>query len=622
MKRTNKKVTALIPCFNEAESLEAVLRSFPTEKLRTYGYDLTIIVINNNSTDDSARIARQHGVRVIDEPRRGKGNAMRRGFAAVTEDTDYVVMLDGDNTYRPEEILRLLELLDSGFCDVALGSRLGGRIHDGSMTLCNRAGNWIFSHLVRSLYRVNVTDVLTGYFAWRREALTELRPHLRSDGFAIEMEMITKMARLGQEIYCVPISYHPRVGSVSNLHPLKDGSRILLMLMRNTFWRPERAEAPRLPSCTKNILIVSSYYPPHVGGLEIVVKSQAELLSAAGHRVTVVTSGIAAEGPDCLQKNLTIIRVGAWNIFERWGVPFPIFSPQFLLVLFRQTRTADIVHIHDAFYMSSFLAALCARVCEKPIVLTQHVEMIMHPNLLVKTMQRLVYATTGAIIFRLSARIITLNDRVELFLLNGGIHRSKLQALSNGVDLSLFHPVTLEHKQALRRKYHLSPHKKIILFVGRFVPKKGVDKLLAAQSEYYQIVLVGNETPRQSSENVVFLGPFPQSVVAEIYQAADIFVLPSEGEGFPLSVQEAMATGLPIITTYDAGYRRYHLDEKLIYFLDQPSESSVRRAITTIVNDDVHLEKMSSYSTHYARSYFGWPEILPKLLAIYDALLT
>jgi dolichol-phosphate mannosyltransferase len=165
---------------------------------------------------------------------------MRKGFAEVPHDASYVVMLDGDATYRPEEILRLIELLDSGFCTVVVGSRLGGKITPGSMTALNRAGNWFFAHIVRYVYRVNVTDVLTGYFAWTREALERLQPHLVSTGFAIEMEMVTKMAKLGEEVYAVPISYEARAGQ-TNLRPFYDGFRILMMFARNTIWKPQSA---------------------------------------------------------------------------------------------------------------------------------------------------------------------------------------------------------------------------------------------------------------------------------------------------------------------------------------------------------------------------------------------
>ena len=105
------------------------------------------------------------------------------------------------------------------------------------MTTFNRLGNWVFSHLARYIYRVNITDVLTGYFAWTHKALQDMEPHLVSQGFAIEMEMVTKMARLNYEICSVPITYHSR-GGESNLHPIWDGLRILGMLLRNLFWKP------------------------------------------------------------------------------------------------------------------------------------------------------------------------------------------------------------------------------------------------------------------------------------------------------------------------------------------------------------------------------------------------
>jgi glycosyltransferase involved in cell wall biosynthesis len=236
-KKVLKKITVLIPCYNEEGGIAEVITSFPMAKIRRQGFDVEIVIIDNNSTDRTAEIARRLGATVIYEPKKGKGNAMKRGFYAVEKDTDYVVMLDGDNTYRPEELLRLIEPLDSDFCSVVIGSRLGGRIAVGSMTTFNRFGNWVYSHLVRHFYSVNITDVLTGYFAWKREALERMRPHLVSDGFAIEMEMVTKMARLGEEIYAVPISYHPRRG-VTNLRPIYDGTRILWMFFKNLYWKP------------------------------------------------------------------------------------------------------------------------------------------------------------------------------------------------------------------------------------------------------------------------------------------------------------------------------------------------------------------------------------------------
>jgi dolichol-phosphate mannosyltransferase len=230
-----KRVTVIIPCYNEAEGIEKVVRGFHKGNLLKDVFDFDVLVIDNNSTDDTAIIAVNAGARVISEPRRGKGNAVRTGFANIDPKADYVMMIDGDDTYRPEEALRLLEPLHSGFCDVIIGSRLGGKITDDAMSTLNRGGNWMFAHLVRIIYRLNLTDVFSGYYAWKREIVDELAPHLHSQGFAIEMEMITKMARMKCEVYSVPISLNLRKGT-SSLRPFHDGIRVLKTFTANLTW--------------------------------------------------------------------------------------------------------------------------------------------------------------------------------------------------------------------------------------------------------------------------------------------------------------------------------------------------------------------------------------------------
>jgi glycosyltransferase involved in cell wall biosynthesis len=232
-----QKIAVLIPCYNEEGGIGSVIDSFPTDALRANGYGLEIIVIDNNSNDRTAEVAKAHGANVISEPNKGKGNAVRKGFSEISDDTNFVVMIDGDDTYSPREILRLIEPLRSGFCSVVLGSRLYGKINIGSMKRTNLFGNYVFSFLVRFLYGARVTDVLTGYYAWNRAAVKKMYPHLVSEGFTIEIEMITKMVKLGEEIFSVPITYDARAGE-SNLKPIADGIRIFSVLLRNLFWKP------------------------------------------------------------------------------------------------------------------------------------------------------------------------------------------------------------------------------------------------------------------------------------------------------------------------------------------------------------------------------------------------
>ncbi|HUC01827.1 MAG TPA: glycosyltransferase family 2 protein [Candidatus Paceibacterota bacterium] len=235
-----KKITVLVPCHNEEVGIAHVMEEMPFDDLKRLGFRVEVIVIDNNSTDKTALVARAHGATVIHEPKKGKGNALSTGFRAVTEDTDFVVMIDGDNTYKPKEIARLVEPLACGFCDVVVGSRLGGKIKKGSLHFRNRVVNWGFAFLVRQFYKVNVTDVLSGFFAWKKDAIDIISAHLRSEGFSLEMELITKTAKLGLEMYSVPITYDVRDGK-TKISPVRDGISILAMLAKNLFWKSTMA---------------------------------------------------------------------------------------------------------------------------------------------------------------------------------------------------------------------------------------------------------------------------------------------------------------------------------------------------------------------------------------------
>lgn len=236
-----KKLAVVVPCYNEEAGIGKVIDNVPVRVLRNHGIDAQVFVIDNNSTDKTSEVARAHGATVLLEKKKGKGNAMRTGFASLPKDIDFVVMLDGDDTYRGSEMLRMIEPLTNDFCDCVVGSRLGGRLQDGSLRFTNRLGNWGFTFLVRIFYRANVTDVLSGYFAWKRPVIDALLPHITSDGFAIEMEMITRMERLGFDMFSVPISYDHREGE-TNLNRYVDGAKILRMFLKNLFWKPKNVQ--------------------------------------------------------------------------------------------------------------------------------------------------------------------------------------------------------------------------------------------------------------------------------------------------------------------------------------------------------------------------------------------
>lgn len=260
-----KKIAIIIPCHNEQHGIGKVLRAIPHEALTHHGYTTQILVIDNNSTDRTAAIAKKYGATVISEKKKGKGNAIKTGFLNVDRDAAFVVMLDGDSTYNPKEMLRMIEPLESRFCDVVVGSRLGGKTNHGSLKAANRLVNWGYTFLIRHMYNVNVTDVLSGYFAWRKDVVDHLIPHIESRGFSIEVDMITKISLLDYSMYSVPITYDVREGE-SKISAFTDGMKILSVLLVNMIWRPHIHASRRtifMAPIKRSYLFVKHIFTPY-----------------------------------------------------------------------------------------------------------------------------------------------------------------------------------------------------------------------------------------------------------------------------------------------------------------------------------------------------------------------
>jgi hypothetical protein len=220
-------VSVVIPCLNEADSIEECVRR-ACAALDHHGLDGEVIVVDNASTDDSAELARNAGARVVEEPRRGYGSAYLAGFGAARG--EYIVMADADLTYDFGEIHRFVAEFEHG-ADFVIGDRMDN-IHPGAMPWLHRyVGNPVLTGLLNVFFRTGVKDAHCGMRAIRREVLPRL--DLRTTGMEFASEMVIRAAKERLRIRQFAIEYHPR-GGESKLSSFRDGWRHLRFLLAHS----------------------------------------------------------------------------------------------------------------------------------------------------------------------------------------------------------------------------------------------------------------------------------------------------------------------------------------------------------------------------------------------------
>lgn len=224
-----KKVSIILPALNEQQAVGKVIDEIPKRDMEERGYQVEIQVVDNGSTDKTREIAENKGVKVIVEPMRGKGRAVRTAFKSV--DGDFVFVLDADYTYPAIHIPQMLEILEEGF-DVVMGSRLKGQREEGAMSKLNLIGNRLLAFMANILYGTRISDLCTGYLGFRREVIQGLK--LEAMGFELEANLFIEITKKGYKIAELPIVYRRRLAP-AKLDPLKDGFRIGWTLIKKRF---------------------------------------------------------------------------------------------------------------------------------------------------------------------------------------------------------------------------------------------------------------------------------------------------------------------------------------------------------------------------------------------------
>jgi glycosyltransferase involved in cell wall biosynthesis len=196
------KISVVIPALNEEQAIGEVVRAVPADRV----YE--VIVVDNGSTDDTARQASSAGARVIFESRSGYGFACLAGARAAAE-ADVIVFLDGDRSDDPRQLEVVVGPLLNNRADLVIGSRLRGALEKGAMPLHGRLGNRFIVFLLRLLYGVDITDI-GSFRAIKAQSFSDLDMQQMTYGWPVEM--VVKAARKGLRIKSVPINYRRRIG--------------------------------------------------------------------------------------------------------------------------------------------------------------------------------------------------------------------------------------------------------------------------------------------------------------------------------------------------------------------------------------------------------------------------
>ena len=358
------------------------------------------------------------------------------------------------------------------------------------------------------------------------------------------------------------------------------------------------------------IVLVTHFYPGHGGGVEKVAAQLAARMAVAGHELVWCASDVD-EPP--LLRGVRCEPMRSFNGIERVsGFPYPLWAPDSLARLARRVREADAVHVHDCIYVGSLAAAWLARRHGKRLVVTQHIGPKPLP-LPLRPVLGLAYRVGAKLVLQRADGVAFISVAGQRYFETLTGPRPHYRHVANGVDLDVFQPDAAD-RAAARTALGFDPFRPLMLFVGRFVALKRLALLreMAAARPEWQWCVIGHGPDQPQAwglPQVLVLPPMAQPALAAYYRAADLLVLPSQGEGFPLVVQEAMACGLPACITAEVAAGAA-MPPELWLELPEVAGETARRGVDVIDNWLARPEperlRQRDACTRFAASTWCW----------------
>jgi len=381
------------------------------------------------------------------------------------------------------------------------------------------------------------------------------------------------------------------------------------------------------------ILILTHYFQPHIGGIEIVAYNQAKEIVKRGHQVTIITSKIGEEAEQEIIDGIKVIRVKAWNFFENhFGVPYPIFYPKLLLRLKEEIKDNDVINTHGIVWMQSFFSAIISRIFQKPIVLNQHNTYINYKNPILRLIEKIADKTIGRYTLNSANQIIAVSEETKKYVLSIAKKLNNISILYNGVNFKRFKPI--RNKKIVRKKFKINPEGFICLTIRRITFKNGIDTFLQVAKFFNKkrediLFVLGGKGPdtdivkkyikENHLSNVKLIGFVSDEELPYYYALSDIFILPSKtGEGFPMVVIEAFASGLPVIGTNTGGQIEIIKEDQTGFIVEPNEPKQIAKKIEYLYENKKLLKEMSKNCRKLIEKEFSWEKNVDNLLFVYQ----
>ena len=374
--------------------------------------------------------------------------------------------------------------------------------------------------------------------------------------------------------------------------------------------------------------MASHYFASHKGGIEIVAEELFRRLAVSEQEVTWLAADTTLP-PDPLGRSRTVSLRVCNFVEDKIGLPFPIPNPTALGRILHHVRYADVVILHDCLYLSNILAFLASRFHHIPTIIVQHTRFTPYSSSVLNAIMRFANATVTRPMLLHAEQVVFISETTRGYF--GRLRfKSSPKIVFNGVDTNLYRPLgSGESKRGLRHEFGLPEDRPAILFVGRFVEKKGLSamKYMVNLRPEWTWVFAGwgPIDPRKwNADNVQVISNLRGPSMAALYRACDILVLPSTGEGFPLVIQEALASGLGVVCAAET----LEADPAMKAFVRGASahkgaDDQTAREFLFAIDDLLCAESIEKREARraFASSRYSWKEAANRYLEIVSRLV-